>query len=153
MRATDREMTAQQSSAIQAHVSTCAHCQQFAASLETLSGAIHADANAATVPSADAMWASVQSRINETSKPARKSRKVAPIIWITAPLAAAAALVFAFLPIKPTASKQVAVAPSPQSSQVNYVETPDPDATTMVYVDKESGWLVVWADDPSTNSG
>jgi len=29
----------------------------------------------------------------------------------------------------------------------DYVEAGDPNASTMVYVDKESGWLVVWATD------
>lgn len=153
MRATDRETASIQPSAIDAHVRTCASCQQFVASLETASAAIQADADAATVPTADAMWASVRSRLNETGKAEKQPRKVAPIIWIAAPLAAAAALAFAIFPGKPLAPQQVAAASVPQSSQVNYVETTDPNATTMVYVDKQSGWLVVWADDPSANRG
>jgi len=29
----------------------------------------------------------------------------------------------------------------------DYVEAGNPNASTMVYVDKESGWLVVWVTD------
>lgn len=74
------------------------------------------------------------------------------------------------LPFSPQASRQVASVaqlspppPPPPPASVrpplstpydpsiiagaDYVESGDPNASTMVYVDKESGWLVVWATD------
>ena len=76
---------------------------------------------------------------NETAKPARK-RPLAPLIWFSAPLAAAAAaLAIGFFAFRPAA---------PQAS----VESGDASVSTIAYVDKDSGWLVVWAADADTKS-
>jgi hypothetical protein len=49
-------------------------------------------------------------------------------------------------PAAPTGSE------SAMAVHADYVEAGNPAASTMVYVDKESGWLVVWAADAG-NSG
>ena len=36
---------------------------------------------------------------------------------------------------------------SGEVAQAEYVEAGNVDASTIVYVDKDSGWLVVWATD------
>ncbi len=70
----------------------------------------------------------------EVTKPAKK-RRLAPIIWFSTPLAAAAALTIAYLGFRPSDTEPV----SPPAGSA--------EASTMAYVDKESGWLVVWASD------
>ncbi|MEN9403282.1 MAG: hypothetical protein RL091_1985, partial [Verrucomicrobiota bacterium] len=37
-------------------------------------------------------------------------------------------------------------------ARAEYVEAGDVNASTMVYVDKESGWLVVWATNVDTKT-
>ena len=68
------------------------------------------------------------------------------------------AIAFAFF-VNPT-SAPVAMPPSPMATEVataevaraDYVEAGDTNASTMVYVDKDSGWLVVWASDADTKT-
>lgn len=146
-RAVDDDQSASLQTSITAHVESCAVCRQFAANLDELPPLIRTEVESISVPSADEMWREVSAQLNAPDKP----RKVAPLIWITAPLAAAAALVFTFLPQQNQETDPVIADHS--TVQVNYVEVADPDSTAMVYVDKESGWLVVWADDPSATSG
>ena len=38
------------------------------------------------------------------------------------------------------------------ASKVEYVETENEDASPFVYVDDESGWLIVWASAPPENA-
>jgi len=119
--------------------------------LNTIPALLKQDAESVSVPNADELWRDISAQLNTPDLHTTKSRKFAPIIWLTAPLAAAAALLFAFLP-----QENQEVAPVIDGSnivQVEYVEIEDPESTAMVYVDKESGWLVVWADGPSVNSG
>jgi len=151
LRAADGGLAATQQTALNAHVESCATCQHYAESLNSLPKLLRHDAESVPVPDADQMWSDVSSRLNAPEMQKSKSRKIAPIIWLTAPLAAAAALLFAFLPQQnDEAAPAIAGA---NIVQVDYVEIEDPDSTAMIYVDKESGWLVVWADDPSVNSG
>jgi hypothetical protein len=57
-------------------------------------------------------------------------------------LAAAAAL--AFVVYQPAVTSRSDLGPA---ASAEFVETGSPTASTMVYLDKESGWLVVWAAD------
>jgi anti-sigma factor RsiW len=151
LRAADGSLAATQQTALNAHVKSCATCQHFAESLNSLPELLRQDAKSVSVPDADQMWNDVSAWLNAPEEQQSKSRKIAPIIWLAAPLAAAAALVFAFLPQQ--SDNTAPVIAGANIVQVDYVEIEDPDSTAMVYVDKESGWLVVWADDPAVSSG
>lgn len=153
LRAQDGLLPQQQQPGLDAHLSACPACREFQASLEQVAAGIKNEAASVPVPEFDETWKNIQSRLHtpEATKPI--SKRVAPIIWITAPLAAAAALVFAFLPGQSTSEFPSLSVSETSITQVDYVETDDPNATTMVYVDKQSGWLVVWADDSAVTNG
>lgn len=61
-----------------------------------------------------------------------------------------AALTLAWLGLRPSATEPVA--PVAGIAQTEFVEAGKANASTMVYVDKESGWLGVWALDSDANS-
>ena len=82
----------------------------------------------------------MQARLVAPTK--RRKRTLALVLWLSAPLAAAAAIMFAFLSVKPTPPARLEA----PVTHVDYVVTGDPTASTMVYVDEDSGWLVVWAE-------
>ena len=70
-------------------------------------------------------------------------------MWMSHPfrlLAAAAALALIFVtPSQTTTATNDLEARSDSGiTHVDYVESGDPNASTMVYVDQDSGWLVVW---------
>lgn len=145
------------------HVGGCPACaelrRRLAESSETYRSALHAVA----APDANEAWRMLQTRLH-SSAPRPVKRSLAPILWFAAPLAAAAVLALAFLTDQPTSSpsreqteatRVANAAPPPPLHDpsfiagADYVEAGDPDASVMVFVDQESGWLVVWATSPA----
>jgi Putative zinc-finger len=164
----DDALTPTERAALSDHVAACPACQQLRTQLATSLEAYRAGVASVPVPDVDEAWRDLSARLHEPAKPAKK-RPLAPVIWFGAPLvAAAAAVAFVFLvnsspqPVAkvPMAVAAVTAAPPPPPSSApydpsiiagaDYVEAGDPNASTMVYVDKESGWLVVWATDIDT---
>lgn len=151
----DDVLTKDQLAALSDHVAACSACAQLRTSLRTALAVYKADVAAIPVPDADEAWRGLQARLH---KPARK-HPLAPVIWFGASLAVAAAIAFAFFITRPTTSTpsdELAITPPLYDSSTiagaDFVEAGDPNASTMVYVDKESGWLVVWATDGDAKS-
>ena len=154
----DGKLTTDQLAALSDHVAACPACRKLRTDLATALGAYQDGLTSVPVPDADEAWNDLQARLR---KPDEK-RPLAPVIWFAAPLAAAAALAFAFFTTRPAApvpAVEVAIAPPPPPlhdpsfiAGADYVEAGDPDASVMVYVDKESGWLVVWATSVESNT-
>lgn len=151
----DGVLTPAQRAELASHVAACASCRQFRADLATALDAVRAETRAVPLPDIDAEWRAVQAKINGDTASERatstrlQKRRLAPIVWISAPLAAAAAVALALFVQRPV--------PPPMPSgdgviaaRADYVEVADPAATPIVYTDKESGWLVVWAESPDT---
>lgn len=161
----DGALTKEQSAALSDHVAACPSCQRLRADLAAALTAFKSDIARVPVPDVDEAWRDLQSRLHA---PARRSKKspLAPVIWFGSSLAAAAAVALVFMsPSQPTAVPQEPISPVVASATTrrappppppplhdpsiiagaDYVEAGDPNASTMVYVDKESGWLVVWA--------
>ncbi len=101
---------------------------------------LRTDAARVTVPDVDAEWRLLHARLN-----APRRRTLAPVTWIGLPLAAAAAVALAFFVTRPAPSTVAGAA----VASVDYVDVAGRDATPVVYVDNDSGMLVVWAVDNS----
>ena len=151
----DGVLTPEQHAALSDHVAACPACRQLRISLSTALDSFQADVAAISVPDASETWRELQAKLHQ---PARK-RPLAPVIWFSAPLAAAAAVAIAFFAIRPaapTAPDAIVLAQPLHDPSIiagaDFVEAGDPNAITLVYVDKESGWLVVWATDSATAS-
>ncbi|HEY8996237.1 MAG TPA: hypothetical protein VIM71_16340 [Lacunisphaera sp.] len=149
----DGSLTKDQLTVLSDHVAVCPACRKLRADLNSALAGYKAGVSAVPAPDADEAWRDLQLRLRQ---PVRK-RPLAPIVWFGAPLAAAAAIAFAFIltrPAPPAPHATVAVTPPPAPlydpsiiAGADFVEAGDPNASTLVYVDKESGWLVVWATD------
>ena len=127
---------------------TCPTCRQLRANLGEAAAFLKTDAANVAVPDAAKEWRILQTQLSgAAAKPARK-RPLAPVIWFSLPLAAAAALAIAFLVGRPAA---------PQSAPAQVAARVDPAGTTpstIAYVDIDSGWLGVWStDNDTTRSG
>lgn len=145
----DGLLTTQQQTDLAQHVATCSVCQQRQNQLRTALAAFQADVAQVSVPDSSRAWRDLQNLLAQpTTKPAKK-RPLAPVIWFGTSLAAAAALAVAYLGTfsRPTVSP-VPVAAGVTVAQADYVEAGDKNATTMVFTDQQSGWLVVWAAEP-----
>ena len=155
----DGALTKNQLAALSDHVAACPLCHQLRANLAAAVSAYKAEVAAIKVPDADQAWRDLQANLHRTEGKSSRKRPLAPVIWFTASLAAAAAIAFAFFAVRPTPSTPQAElafnAPPYDPSTIagaDFVEAGDPNASTMVYVDKESGWLVVWATDVETKT-
>lgn len=141
----DGVLTAAQHASLGQHVAACPACRQMRLDLSVAMSALQSDAASVRVPDVDAEWHTLRAQLSgpATARP-EKTRPLAPVIRFGAPLAAAAAVAFAFFTLQ---------TPNPKSETLTkvanaaYVDAGTADASTMVYVDEESGWLVVWATD------
>lgn len=144
----DGVLTSRQHAELADHVAGCPACRRARLNYGDAVTFLKTDAANVRVPDADKEWRAIRSQLHgEVADPAKK-RRIAPVVWFGAPLAAAAALVFAFflardpVPVTPSLGPQF---PVTELARAEFVEAGDSNASTMVYVDKESGWLVVWA--------
>src|SRR6478736_8540141 len=167
----DGALPSAERAALSDHVATCPACRELRTRLAVSLETFRAGVAGVPVPNADEAWRELQATIHTPGGRAKK-RPLAPIIWFATPLAAAAAVAFAFFVTRPplppspaataVAASEVPPPPPPPAfvppalsapydpsiiAGADYVEVGDPNASTMVYVDKESGWLVVWATD------
>ncbi len=144
----DGVLTSKQHAELAAHVAGCPACRRARAIYGEAVTFLKTDAANVAVPDVDQEWRAIRAQLQgEHAKPARK-RPLAPVIWFSVPFAAAAALVFAF--ITTHNPKPLTQDPAPLGAEIaraDFVEAGDANASTMVYVDKDSGWLVVWATD------
>ncbi|MFZ5494987.1 MAG: hypothetical protein ACOZE5_06575 [Verrucomicrobiota bacterium] len=154
----DGVLTIDQLAALSDHVAACPACRKLRTDLTAALDTYKTGVGAVAPPDADETWRELQGRLHEPTR-REKQRPLAPVAWFGAPLAAAAALAFAFFTTRPTTPEPPATGeiapPTPPLHDpsiiagADYVEAGDPDASVMVFVDKESGWLVVWATSPS----
>ncbi len=127
---------------LEMHLTGCAACRAFRTSLAEVAVELRAEAAQVAVPSAAREWEQVRRRLRGGAE--EPSRKLAPVYWWGGALATAAAVALAFLVRAPAPSQVEAPAPSAVAA-ADYVEVGDPAATPVIYVDEQSGWLVVWA--------
>ena len=123
-----------------AHAAECSECRQFQSLLGEAQQHLQALATQVALPDEERAWRDIRSEI-------RATRPVALRAWWNLgrwalPVGAAAAL-----------AAVVVIGPSwmdgdgPQTvARAEFVEVPA-DASSVVYVDDNSGWLVVWASD------
>lgn len=135
--------------AVEAHLAECPSCRQLQTELDRMGTLIRSESAAVPPPDPAAEWRTLQSKLHAPR------RRAAPVLWWSVPLAAAAAGALAF--ILPFSAPRQATpanghANAPFVAQAEFVEPGDANASTMVYVDKQSGWLVVWATDAAPAS-
>ena len=130
---------------VEAHVAGCALCRRQRALLAATPVALREATAAIPTPDADREWARLSQRIRETdaSRPgAALVRRTATWVWSATAAAVVIAIGLFNLPTGPTGSLA--------SARADYVQA-EGTTSTLVYVDQESGWLIVWADSASAN--
>jgi anti-sigma factor RsiW len=147
---TDRDgaLAPEQRAALEGHLAECAGCRRVK---DDLAAALSSwrDANARTVtPDPEREWHALRRTIRggEPSAGARTpARRLLP--WLALPLAGAAALALALFTGEPSSDNSSGARRAEQQiARADSVEVSG-NASTMVYVDDKSGWLIVWAAD------
>jgi len=125
-----------------AHVAGCKACGTFSISLADTSEGLRRAAARVTVPDEERAWQDIRREIR--AAPAKRSAWRQTVRWAL-PLGATAALA-AVIALVPRGGEDVALpaAAAPAVARAEFVEVAG-DASSVVYVDDKSGWLVVWA--------
>jgi anti-sigma factor RsiW len=144
----DGELTTEEHAALAQHVTACPACRQFRANLTEATLFMKMDAANVAVPDAGGEWRKLR---DAKARPTRK-HPLAPVIWFAAPLAAAAALTFAFVNRQPKPPEMI-IPDNDAATEAELAQAGILDAQTLVYVDQESGWLVVWTTDKEIKDG
>lgn len=142
----DRELTVPERAELDIHLAGCAGCRQLRSDLAIAAEQWRGRTARAAVPDAGNEWRKLRAQLPGPDVRTTPKRRLAPVIWLTAPLAAAAALALVFFVSPRPVADDAAIA------RADYVEATDASASTLVYADKESGWLVVWAADTRAGS-
>ncbi len=132
---------------LEAHVATCPTCRQQRAALRLAGDELRrAPQPGITADDARNAWLDLRPQLREV--PARPPRAwIRPVFAWTAPLATAAVFAFALTATRPAMNRT-----TPPNARADFVQAPA-DASTLVYVDQQSGWLIVWASEPDPGAG
>ncbi|MDP1579347.1 MAG: zf-HC2 domain-containing protein [Candidatus Didemnitutus sp.] len=142
----DAALPGSQARELAQHLAECASCRQAQLDLPRAMAEFRDEVAAVPVPDAAGEWRLLQARLRELRQPAPRATQKVVWAWLAAPLAAAAALAIAFLVGRtPPLESQVVPLAGESFARVDFIEVADASATPLVYVDRESGWLVVWA--------
>ncbi len=130
------------SAAFQAHLAQCPDCRRLQAALRAGFDTWRQDSAATRVPDAEREWHAVRRRLRTQEDSAGPLRSLWP--WLSLPLGLGAAAALTFI---------VWQRPLPEAeARADFVEVPGGKASTMVFVDEKSGWLIVQASDsPGTS--
>lgn len=146
----DTVLDQSQRAALEGHLAQCGDCRRMRDELAATLTFWRTDATHVAVPDAEREWHAVRRRIRggtDTAGARTAPRHRNLFAWLAVPLGAAAAVTLA-LYVSPRGTPSVPTTPSVEHvTQVNSVEVPGDNATTMVFVDEKSGWLFVLASD------
>ncbi len=142
--------------ALATHVAECAGCRQMRDNLAAALGMWRTEVEKVTVPDAEREWYAVRRRIRGgvaagTETTTARSRRI--ISWVAVPIGAAAALAVALFVSPPKSEIADPGAAVTHVASAESIDVPSNTASTTVFVDDKSGWLVVWASDGKPKSG
>jgi anti-sigma factor RsiW len=161
----DGALTDEKRTVLTAHIAGCKSCSHFRDAIAASTRHLRESAQAVCVPDASREWREIRRRIQKSEPAAPAWARLLPALGV--PLAAAAALAIAFLaapqwfgrgggedPLAGTEITQAAeLAEVAWEPHAEFVEVPGSDDSMIVYLDEPSGWLVVWAVDPTDGVG
>ena len=142
--------------ALEGHVAHCAACRQIRDNLTAAFGAWRTDSARATVPDAEREWHAVRRRIRGGAEAASVSTRPRRSIfaWLPVTLGAAAAVAIALMVVVQQGTSESRTGfGSKVTARADSVEAPGNEASTMVFVDDKSGWVIVQASDTAPKSG
>lgn len=156
----DRALAEIERAGLEAHLAACAGCRESRARLAAAADAWRAASAAVPTPEVERAWLDIRRAIRGAANPAggRARSRGSFVSWAAGSLAAAAAMAVALFvswpaqPANPANPASEWMAPV-EVARAEYVDAGE-GVTPVVYVDDDSGWLVVWtvADSPGAGS-
>jgi anti-sigma factor RsiW len=142
-------MPAERRPALDAHLAGCADCRRHHDELSAALASLKANDLRIQTPDAKAEWLLLSARLNQSAQPRPRTWRTPDhkwaAIWSTGALAACLALAF-LLNRGGHPGDETTLAQVPAPARADYVELGDATATPVVYLDQDTGWLIVWAE-------
>ena len=132
----DAALGATRQAAVLAHVASCPGCRRRRDDLAEAAKSWRRAAQAVATPDPGHEWHAVRRQMRDGSASRRGQHH--PLGWLAVPLGAAAAIAVALFVIQPGA-----ISPPSESNRPSAVEVSAGDGS-VVFVDEQSGWVVVW---------
>lgn len=143
----DGRLTPAEQAEIEGHVAECAACRQQRAMLAAIPASLQAVTQSVSTPNPQQEWMRLRSQLPKQRSQGKRQTPKTPF-WLqwSFPLGAAAAAVVVALVTHFRYSDRISLEQrSATVARAEYVQAENADST-LVYVDQESGWLIVWAD-------
>jgi predicted anti-sigma-YlaC factor YlaD len=141
----------------EAHLATCPSCRLARSNLAAALAAWRSETAQTATPDPAREWRALQRRRREEAETdSTRPWAVRGLRWAWFAVPAAAALVALVVlrtPVGPGDSSGRSTPASAIAARADAVEAPGGSASTMVFVDDKSGWLIVWATDAGGRSG
>ena len=143
----DGALSAAELTVVEADVAGCESCRRQRILLSEVSAALKNSHRARSVPSASEEWMTLHERIHNERRHSKENRRAARpwLRWgipaLSLGTAAAVACILYLRAPAPTHFPRATIA------RAEYVQSENAEST-LVYVDQESGWLIVWASSP-----
>jgi len=138
----DQPIEPNQLARLERHLGSCDRCREIRTLLAQSAAAWKATRESVAAPDAGKEWLEVRRRIRAgEAVPGMDSWRRAG--WLATGLAATAAVAFAVLPV--LRGPAAAIDPVHLVARAESVEVGEIGATPMVFVDADTGWLVVWS--------
>ena len=144
--------------ALVSHVAQCPDCRRIREDLVVAVDFWRVEAAKVIVPDAEREWHAVRRKIRggvEAGEVRLTPRRPGFFTWLAVPLAAVGALALALFISLPT-EKPIGVdgqSPGSHVARAESVQVSGRNASTMVYVDDKSGWLIVLASETAPKQG
>lgn len=145
----DGTLTSGERADLEAHVAGCAECLRFRTLLAEAGDHLRTTAARVKVPDEERAWQDIHREIRGLERGA--ARPWWQLGRWTMPLGAVAAAVAVMAIFAPSLAEDDDDAPESTVARAEFVDVGD-NASSVVYVDDKSGWLVVWAA-PGAKSG
>ncbi|MBI5691720.1 MAG: zf-HC2 domain-containing protein [Verrucomicrobia bacterium] len=137
-----------------AHLSDCPSCRQARDQLAAALANWKDSTDRAAVPDPALEWQKLRRRMHDQpATTAARATRFPALGWLAMPLVAAAAIAVVLLFPRDSAEDRPSGAPTAAVARADSVEAPGGNASTMVFVDDKSGWLIVWASDDTGRGG
>ncbi len=147
----DDLLSSDQRIALDAHLGDCSGCRTARSGVTASIATWRASTTSVKVPDVERAWQDIR-RATRADQPVKGRRPTNALRWV-APLSLAAglALVASVAPRWQNNAQAERLA-GRETAYADFVDVPT-DASSIVYVDDQSGWLVVWSDSELQPSG
>ncbi len=152
----DGTVESREHATLESHLAGCDACRRIRIDLAAALESWRAGTTQAVTPNVEQEWLAVRRRRRDASQPgdtaAQRTRNTT-FAWLALPLAAAAAVALVLFFPRSGGVDAAAGIGGPAIARADSVEVPGGRASTMVFVDDKSGWLIVWASDAVADGG